>query len=385
MAVSSFSLVGLILIVVLVILLVLIIKHVGKKALILIPIIVLGAMFLSHTRMQRTAVVSSLYEPDFGVVQDVQKQSAIWNEAIDGYLEADRYASQEDASRFLSYKLCEALTDTHKWKRLLVCGEADTTTRALNVFSDTIRSQLNLDDVQVMSHKPRNLPDDPNLIVCELNVINLKSSHRVVNGLPINTSDGTLQMHVANPAHLMDRAVEFQQKDWLNSLSTLQNQGHSTVMVARSGGSCMDETEAQNQAMAQAAMMVQSLLRKTNQDRSILDQEITVTPLDLGANQIIADQFTQSLRTSTARVWRHAVLLNLQPRQIRSLLQQKTREIQHMHRNWAKDLMSLAGLALVVFILYIFLNAATKGYYVWSLRVIAVVTIAGIVVVLLLM
>jgi hypothetical protein len=67
---------------------------------------------------------------------------------------------------------------------------------------------------------------------------------------------------------------------------------------------------------------------------------------------------------------------------MQSLLAQKTRQIRHTHRTWAKNLMSLAGLALVVFILYIFLNAATKGYYAWSLRVIAMVTIVGIVVVL---
>ena len=69
---------------------------------------------------------------------------------------------------------------------------------------------------------------------------------------------------------------------------------------------------------------------------------------------------------------------------MQNLLQRKTRQVQRVHKSWAKDLSSLAGLALVVFILYIFLNAATKGYYAWSLRVIAMVTIAGIVVVLLL-
>jgi len=72
----------------------------------------------------------------------------------------------------------------------------------------------------------------------------------------------------------------------------------------------MTEAEAIGQAMSQGALMVQKLLRQTNRSQPVLDQEITVTPQDLRANQLVADQFTQSLRTSTARVWRHAVLLS---------------------------------------------------------------------------
>ncbi len=133
--------------------------------------------------------------------------------------------------------------------------------------------------------------------------------------------------------------------------------------------------------MVQAATMTEDLLKQANADPTVLDREIELSPQDLQANQLVADQFTQSLRTSTARVWRHAVLLNLDPHRMQNLLAQKTREIRRTHKTWAHDLMSLAGLALVVLILYIFLNAATKGYYAWSLRVIALVTIVGIVVV----
>ncbi|MCF7972203.1 MAG: hypothetical protein K9N55_00140 [Phycisphaerae bacterium] len=380
----KFSFMALIVIFAFVLLLVFIIKRAGKKALILIPIMILGVLFVPFISWQKTTRVSSLYSPDFGMLQHVQNHSAIWNEAIDDYLEADHYASMQDAARFLAKTLVGEVQNGTTCNRMVVYGLNPVTSRALNTFSDVIRSQLNLSDVRAESIRPSVLPSEPNLAICILDVPKQQHSERLVNGLNISNSTGTLRLHVENPSDIMDRSVEFLEKDWINSLSRLQNQGHSAVMVARSSDSCMDEAEAIDQAMAQAATMVQNLLRQAYRTQPVLDQEIKVTPQDLLASQLVADQFTQSLRTSTARVWRHAVLLSLQPGPLESLLQQKTRQIQHMHRNWARSLMSLAGLALVVFIVYIFLNAATKGYYVWSLRVIAAVTILGIVVVLLL-
>ncbi|NQV32014.1 MAG: hypothetical protein HQ515_04930 [Phycisphaeraceae bacterium] len=319
----------------------------------------------------------------------MQTQSAIWNEAIDDYLEADQYASIEDAAQFLGRHVASHLKDAENSNKMVVYGQNPVTVRALNAFSDVLRSQLNLTDIRVESQKPNVLPSDPNLLVCILDVPNYKRAENHTHGqgqgqgqdLTVNNSSGALRLQFENQSN-MNHSVDFLEKDWLKTLSTLHNSGHTSVMVARSNSSSLNEAEARNQAMAQATLMVQNLLKKANQDYSVLDQEIRLTPQDLQANHLVVDEFSQSLRTSTARVWRHAVLLNLAPRAMQNLLQQKTRQIQRVHKTWAKELISLAGLALVVFILYIFLNAATKGYYAWSLRVIAVVMIAGIVVVL---
>ena len=379
------SVVGLIVCLVFIGLLVYIIKRAGKKALILIPIMVLGVAFFVHINFRQVSSVSSdLYQPDLELQQDMQTQSNIWNEAVDDYLEADQYATMEDAAQFLGSHAARQLKDAKAGNKMVVYGQNPVTTRSLNAFADRLRSQLNLADVRVESYKPSVLPTEPNLTVCVLDVPTQQHGHTaVVDGLPVNSSSGTLRLHIENQSNL-DHSVEFLEKNWLKTLSALQNSGHTAVMVARSSSSCINETEARDQAMSQAALMVQNLLKQANQDYTVLDQEIAVTPQDLQENRLVVDQFSQSLRTSTTSVWRHAVLLNLAPHAMQNLLQQKTRQIQRIHKSWAKDLMSLAGLALVVFILYIFLNAATKGYYAWSLRVIAMVTIVGIVVVLLL-
>jgi hypothetical protein len=376
------SVVGIIVCIIIVTLIVYITKRAGKKALILIPIVLLVVVFLSLSSYRRVATVSSFDLPGFALQKDMQTQSAIWNEAIDGYLEADQYATIEDAARFMGSHVAGQLKPGETARKMVVYGQDPVTMRVLNAFADTVRSQLNLTDIRVESYMPSVLPSDPNLWVCALEVPKHQKAKKTMNGLPLNTGSGTLRLRFENQSN-MNHSVQFFEKDWLKTLSPLHDSGHA-VIVARSSSSCTDETEARDQAMSQAVLMTEDLLKQANTEYGVLDQEIEITPQDLQANHLVVDQFSQSLRTSTARVWRHAVLLNLEPQKMQSLLAQKTRQIRHTHRTWAKNLMSLAGLALVVFILYIFLNAATKGYYAWSLRVIAMVTIVGIVVVLLL-
>jgi hypothetical protein len=376
------SVVGIIVCIIIVTLIVYITKRAGKKALILIPIVLLVVVFLSLSSYRRVATVSSFDLPGFALQKDMQTQSAIWNEAIDDYLEADQYATMEDAARFMGSHVAGQLKPGETARKMVVYGQDPVTMRVLNAFADTVRSQLNLTDIRVESYMPSVLPSDPNLWVCALEVPKHQKGQKVMNGLLLNTGSGTLRLRFENQSN-MDHSVQFFEKDWLKTLSPLHDSGHA-VIVARSSSSCTDETEARDQAMSQAVLMTEDLLKQANTEYGVLDQEIEITPQDLQANHLVVDQFSQSLRTSTARVWRHAVLLNLEPQRMQSLLAQKTRQIRHTHRTWAKNLMSLAGLALVVFILYIFLNAATKGYYAWSLRVIAMVTIVGIVVVLLL-
>ncbi|MHC4567597.1 MAG: hypothetical protein ACYTE3_17770, partial [Planctomycetota bacterium] len=51
------------------------------------------------------------------------------------------------------------------------------------------------------------------------------------------------------------------------------------------------------------------------------------------------------------------------------------------HRlNWARMIGSVAGLLALITVAYVFLNAATKGYYTWSLRIAGVVLAAAVII-----
>ena len=51
---------------------------------------------------------------------------------------------------------------------------------------------------------------------------------------------------------------------------------------------------------------------------------------------------------------------------------------------WAGMILSAIGVLLVIIVAYVFLNMATKGYYVWSLRIAGMVlAVAGVISILL--
>ncbi|MCP4455113.1 MAG: hypothetical protein GY809_26930, partial [Planctomycetes bacterium] len=325
---ANFSIVGLIVCLVFIGLITFIIKRAGKKALILIPILVLVAALLWFASYSPAPRVSSFVLPNSALQRDMQAQSAIWNEAIDGYLEADQYANIEDAARFLGNHVAGHFRLKEAGSRMVVFGQEPVTMRVLNAFSDTIRSQMNLSDIRVESYIPSVLPTDPNLLVCSLDIPKLpnhqhQKAQKVMDGLSVNTSAGTLRLQFEDKV-TVDHTVQFLEKDWLKSLSGLRNSGHA-VIVARSSSSCTDESEAWDQAMAQAATMTEDLLKQANADPTVLNREIELTPQDLQANHLVADQFTQSLRTSRTRVWRYAVHMNLDPHRMRRKKKKKTR------------------------------------------------------------
>jgi len=129
--------------------------------------------------------------------------------------------------------------------------------------------------------------------------------------------------------------------------------------------------------------LVTQELQRLPRPQTVLNRELAVSDLDAKANKLIVDNFTQSFQGTAGRIWRQAILLDVSQPKLNQLLQTKVRHSQTVHRVWVEKVGSLLGLALIVLILYIFLNAATKGYYTITLKIVAfvlvVVAIAAVV------
>jgi hypothetical protein len=189
---------------------------------------------------------------------------------------------------------------------------------------------------------------------------------------------GTLRTRVhGSVTRPVTRTAEFLEKPWVNNLGAMLNQHKDVALaIARSNGTCTSELEAQQQAMASVRALVTQELQRLPRPRTVLNRELSVSDLDAKANELIVDRFTQSFRGSAGRIWRQAILLDLSHDKLSQILDTKVRYAQIQHRAWAGRLISLLGLGLIVLILYIFLNAATKGYYTITLKVVAFVLIA---------
>jgi hypothetical protein len=91
---------------------------------------------------------------------------------------------------------------------------------------------------------------------------------------------------------------------------------------------------------------------------------------ELTARQTFTDQFTQRFDRPYGTVWREALLMEVNPSLIDSITHtintQQVNQNRHQRTTW----FSLIALAGLIFGTYLFLNAATRGYYAWSLRLV---------------
>jgi hypothetical protein len=91
----------------------------------------------------------------------------------------------------------------------------------------------------------------------------------------------------------------------------------------------------------------------------------------------IRDEFLQRFEPGYGVVYRTALLVDASPNRLDALAGQygsmTADERLHVNRN----VVSVVGLVLLIVVVYLFLNAATKGYYVWSLRLGSVAIIAA--------
>lgn len=162
-------------------------------------------------------------------------------------------------------------------------------------------------------------------------------------------------------------------KPWLDHLPGYLNQHpQQDLEVAYSYDGCTHQAEAHAQALQHA--------------RQILEQRVAPLALpqnyDLDQSGIIQDRFTQRLHGSTSDIWRSALLLDLSSDKIKAITESLQAQVSLTRRTWTRQLGSGLGLAFVLFLLYLFLNAATRGYYTISLRIAtAVLVVAGIAIV----
>jgi hypothetical protein len=383
-------------------LVVLLSKAVGKKALLLIPLVVMLIPALFWLRSRQMSHVSHAFLPADSAAPAVLGISEapvarvravpaapIWTEGIEDQFEADVYPSKEQATAALagqtSFLLTQVMENNTAPTAATVFGESDITVQLLNTFADKLREQCNLAQVVVQTVLPSAMPKEPNMATIVLEMPKHQNQVHTKGSLSYALGSGTLRTRIhGTAAKALTRTAEFLEKPWVNNLGVVLNKHQDmTLAIARSNGSCTSQLEAQQQAMASARALVTEELQRLPRPHTVLTRELAVSDLDTKGNELIVDRFTQSFRGTAGRIWRQAILLDLSQQKLNQVLQTKVRRSQTVHRVWIEKVGSLLGLALIVLILYIFLNAATKGYYTITLKIVAfalvVVGIAAVV------
>ena len=93
----------------------------------------------------------------------------------------------------------------------------------------------------------------------------------------------------------------------------------------------------------------------------------------LKSGDLQTDVFTQEFKRPYGSVWRSAVLVHVPRDTAREMLNDYQLQTEARRSSWLRTFLSGAGLFAVILAVYLFLNMATRGYYVWSVRLATVV------------
>ena len=192
-------------------------------------------------------------------------------------------------------------------------------------------------------------------------------------------TSGTIQASVMAADKHASMKADFADKPWVEDFSGFLNaKPNRRFIIARSTGSCMTEGEANRQALESACAQLTEMLSRISRRRSGIPAPLAsrVVSDDILEGDLVLDRFVQNFEGSAGRIWRQALLIDGSTTKLEQLAHRKMVMARAMKMSWMRMFITVFGLILLITIVYIFLNAATKGYYTWSLRIAGIVLAA---------
>jgi len=330
--------------------------------------------------------VVSEYDRSVGVpaviIDDLGDQFVVWNDGLEDQFTADVYPSMRSAARALGRQLAESLptvVGSEQVATAVVVRKGkyrdQLTPKSLEELASVLRSKGEIKKVLFDSDSDVTSsggPEGTDKQFLTIEVSLPECSFIEKNGTKIRGS-GTLSVSATGPAGQFARTIDYMGKEWVDNFAEYVNLGQKgdSIIVARSQTSCTSEAQACEQAMRNACEQIAAHLPEDLRRRHPVDT--IVSSADIRGRGLIADRFAQSLRGSSGPIWREALLIVISPRELAELAREAQARAGQWRRNWANSILSLLGMLAVICLVYLFLNAATKGYYTLMLRITAVV------------
>lgn len=298
------------------------------------------------------------------VVQSGDITTAIWSPGIEDQFEADVYPSKLSAVRSLGLQMAQPVqkvfTDQDSPKRIVLLN-GDYDSQLLQEFGKAVAKVFPESPWFIKDQWSQMKPDEVWMKLEFVDIQNRSAQWQSNHGQ--NITSGRIQA----TAFVKDKQsainAKFVEKPWVDDFSTfLNSRSGSRFIVAKSSESCLSESEANQQAMENACMQIGPLLTSFR-------DPITLSSKDILESGMILDRFVQSFDGTAGKIWRQALLIDASADKLTMLARRKADIIRLKKTTIAKTIFSIVGLVFLIIVVYVFLNAATKGYYVWSLRI----------------
>lgn len=305
--------------------------------------------------------------------------SPIWSEGVEQEFEADVYPSSPAAARALGRRMADPIRT--------VSGDPNAAVKVILFQENNERSLIGTFGRAV----EQELPGVRCSIEADLRNIQpgeVGVTFRVVPGhfevdmaqagtitFP-NPQDSTQIVATASTATDRRASAEarFIDKSWVDGFGAYASaRPGESFIIARSGGTCTSESEANQQALDDArSRLTEALGRETGRSLADLGRP-AISTTDVLNGGFVVDRFVQSFDTSTGKVWRQAMLIDVSGPKLSQLANVKVHQTREVRMTWARMALSSVGVLLLIGAIYFFLNMATRGYYEWSLRIAGVV------------
>jgi len=335
-----------------------------------------------------------------------------WEVTGESPFEADVYASLASAAKALGRRGAEGLSEATGEDReaaAVVIQVADAggrlTSEAAGPLQEGWRGQARREPKVLVEKTGRPMSADPNVITGLLTLAPLGGVHaQPAEG----QRSGTLTLTLRGPGVQVSRETSFVEKPWVENFSAFVNrQPGKQWLIAQSSRPCTSAEEAHREALSQAEALLYSRIRPyvrpstpgrwggenldpdeavrqvirahvqaannladaTAQERPHIVTRFGRGRVIIQAEGLVQDRFVQQFKLGYGEVWREAMLLDGSPAQVERIAQVCAAESQAGRVAWLGRVGSIVGLLAAICIIYGFLNAATRGYYTWALRI----------------
>ena len=217
--------------------------------------------------------------------------------------------------------------------------------------------------------------------------VNIRLNGASVNSYPKleDFKSGTIKVHINLNYSQGNYSFKYTEKPWLENFSAFQNSiPQRQFSIAYSQTSCNSSDWAVRQAVSQAQQVVNKMILDIHRSMPKSRRSragFSLSRDDLYSHGIVIDNISQSFRGNTG-FNRHALLLDISPDRIMPLAEKKINEYNSARRSWAYHIFSAIGIVIVICVIYLILNAATRGYYTVVLRILTAVGIIAAVLLL---
>ncbi len=331
-----------------------------------------------------------------------------WKPAEELGFDADIYTSMVSAAKALAVKANDYITKkssegVHITKVSLVGKGLDP--QVISAVNEVFRQQNMSLQVSWYEDHPATEPTPAlalmteQYITIELDVTNHTYEYPAAGtGASWNKNNGAVRMHIKASSGDLIQTARFVEVPWLANYAEFYSRdprrqwivGRSTDMSdSRQSAQFTALNDAANQLIPYVQSSLRSHWNRAAEHEAVTDpqwmRQTIVDSLSAGnASYVIADRFTQCFqRPYGAQLWREAVLVHASQDNIYYLASLCVDRLGSYRAKWIRNGSSIAGMILLITVVYLFLNAATRGYYVWSLRVAGVViVVAGVLLVL---